>query len=496
MQKKRFVQTVAGCVVLCFLLWGRIEKTFAAQVRSGPFLATGIKIGEVTSHSAIVWTRLTLRPTPNRPDAPMVRFRYSDGTVGGPTRRKRVVAVVYPKGCTVADIRYAVPGTSGQVRVLYRPEGTSKWLKTDWADVDPDRDFTHQFQLKDLRPNTRYELQVQTRKTSTSPLGQTMKGRFLTAPAADQTAAVVFTVSTGQYFPDRDRPDGFNIYPAMLKLDPSFFVHTGDILYYDMLAKTLPLARYHWQRTYSLPTNVEFHRLVDSYFMKDDHDTWCNDCWPTMKTNQMFQFTFKQGQAVFLEQVPMGNRTYRTVRWGKDLQIWLVEGRDFRSPNSMPDGPNKTIWGKTQLKWLERTVRESDATFRVLISQTPIVGPDRKNKHDNYANDAFAYEGQRVRQFLARQKNMIVVCGDRHWQYMSVDPKTGLREYSCGPASDEHAGGWRDSMFMPEFHRFLKVAGGFLSVTVQRIDGTPTLTVRFHDTKGAVRFSDVIRAEP
>ena len=85
----------------------------------------------------------------------------------------------------------------------------------------------------------------------------------------------------------------------MLQLKPNFFVHTGDIVYYDQLAKTLPLARYHWQRTYSWPTNVEFHRQVASYFEKDDHDTWLNDCWPTMQTEYMHEFTFAEGQAVF-----------------------------------------------------------------------------------------------------------------------------------------------------------------------------------------------------
>jgi phosphodiesterase/alkaline phosphatase D-like protein len=44
-------------------------------------------------------------------------------------------------------------------------------------------------------------------------------------------ARVVFTVSTGQMFSDQDRPDGFEIYPSMLKMNPDFFVHTGDILY-------------------------------------------------------------------------------------------------------------------------------------------------------------------------------------------------------------------------------------------------------------------------
>ena len=43
----------------------------------------------------------------------------------------------------------------------------------------------------------------------------------------------------------------------------------------------------------------------------------------------------------------------------------------------MPDGPDKTIWGREQLAWLKESILASDAAFRVLISPTPIVGPDR-----------------------------------------------------------------------------------------------------------------------
>jgi alkaline phosphatase D len=297
-------------------------------------------------------------------------------------------------------------------------------------------------------------------------------------------------VSTGQDYPDQDVPGGgFKIYPAMLKLDPSFFVHTGDIVYYDQLAKTIELARWHWHRTYSLGTNVEFHRQVASYFIKDDHDTWMNDCWPSMETKFMGDFTFEQGQAVFLEQVPMGERTWRTFRWGKDLQIWLVEGRDFRSPNTMPDGPDKTIWGEQQKAWFKQTVQKSDATFRILISPTPLVGPDRKNKHDNHSNVDFAHEGYELKEFISKQKNMYIICGDRHWQYISVDAKTGAREYSCGPASNEHAGGWSNDEKLPE-HRYLNVTGGFLAVIVDRSEGKPILTFRHYGVEGDILNED------
>jgi alkaline phosphatase D len=291
---------------------------------------------------------------------------------------------------------------------------------------------------------------------------------------------------------DRDAgDDGFKIYASMFALNPSFFVHTGDIVYYDRWAKSLALARWGWARMYSLPTNFEFHRKVPSYFMKDDHDTWINDVWPRREARLMGDFTFEQGQAVFLEQVPMGDKTYRTFRWGKDVQIWLVEGRDYRSANTDPDGPNKTIWGAEQLAWFKETVQASDATFRILISPTPLVGPDQDDKSDNHANEAFAYEGRMLREFIAQQDNMIVICGDRHWQYVSIDDDTGLREYGTGPASDEHASGWDADDYRPE-HRYLNVVGGYLAVTAERRDGAPTLLLHHYSANGEILNEDIL----
>ena len=465
-----------------------------------PYQATGVKIGEVTDNAAIVWTRLTCNSQRVGLKAPMPEILYRDLKTGELIKTSEIRSnlspvVKFPEGSTINTIEGAAPGAPGDVRVLYRMEKASKWKATDWQPVDIERDFTYQFRLTGLRPDTKYQLRVEAGASGAGKKGQILEGGFRTAPRANQPQQVVFTVSTGQAYVHQDAPGGgFKIYPAMLKLDPAFFVHTGDILYYDRLAKTIDLARWHWQRNYSLPTNVEFHRQVASYFIKDDHDTWMDDCWPGMETNFMGDFTLKQGQAVFLEQVPMGERTWRTFRWGRDLQIWLVEGRDFRTPNTMPDGPDKTIWGDEQKAWFKRTVQQSDATFRILISPTPLVGPDRTNKHDNHSNVDFAHEGNELRKFISKQKNMYVVCGDRHWQYVSVDAETGVREYSCGPASDEHAGGWSNDKRFPE-HRYLNVIGGFLAVTVDRLDAGPALTFRHYSVDGNILNEDCFMAQ-
>jgi len=456
---------------------------------AGPYQATGLKTGETTATSTIVWMRLTAKAARNPADGPMVGFSFR----GNSKEQRKINGIIYPDGAAAADLRDAAPGAPGETRVLYRPIGADEWNRTSWAPVDPKRDFTRQLTLDALTPHTEYELQVESRSPDQT-VGQTLSGGFKTAPAADDPARVLFTVSTGQMFRDQDSPDGFKIYPTMQKSKPDFFVHTGDIVYYDLLAKDISLARYHWQRMYGLPTNVGFHRTVTSYFIKDDHDTWRNDCWSSMNSKTMFQFTFEQGLGVFREQVPMGKRTYRTYRWGKHLQVWMVEGRDFRSPNPLPDGPGKTIWGEAQKKWFKETVAASDATFRVLISPTPIVGPDRSSKHDNHSNDNFQHEGNELRSFLATQKNMAVVCGDRHWQYMSIDPKTKVREYSCGPASNKHAGGWSQSDFREDYHRYLKVIGGYLAAEVKPTDTGASLTFRYYSPDGDLHFEDQLES--
>jgi alkaline phosphatase D len=285
------------------------------------------------------------------------------------------------------------------------------------------------------------------------------------------------------------------MFEALGRLDPDFLVTAGDIVYYDSedpRARTVELARYHWQRMYGFPRHVDRLARLPVYFTKDDHDTLRNDCWPSQGPGFMAPMTFEDGLRIFREQVPMGEGpTYRTFRWGEDLQIWLVEGRDFRSPNTLPDGPGKSIWGQEQKEWLRRSMRQSDATWKLLISPTPIVGPDRENKNDNHANDGFASEGDEIRRWLAGHfpDNGFVLCGDRHWQYHSVDPETGVQEFSVGAASDEHAGGTPG--LDPEYHRFHRLAGGFLAVTVDRPQGIPTITFRLLDVDGEVQHEHV-----
>src|SRR5690606_21727730 len=195
------------------------------------------------------------------------------------------------------------------------------------------------------------------------------------------------------------------------------------------------------------------------------------------------ELTYKEGLMLWYQNVPLPEKPYRTFRWGRDLQVWLVEGREFRTPNHLPDQPGKSVWGDEQKEWFMRTVEASDARFKILFSPTPVVGPDRDRKRDNHANSVYATEGAWLRAYLAGHPNMFVVNGDRHWQYVSRDAETGLTEFGSGAVSDFHAQGWDPDDKRPE-HRFLRVKGGFLNIRLEYDSATPRLSFVHRNVEG------------
>lgn len=461
-----------------FILGTAIAGLLAALAGtvSAAALGNGFKIGEVTPTSAIVWTRVTASAEPN---------------LDGVTWAKDAEAV--PPGLQLADMHYSLPGADGEVRVGYAPSdgsGSMRW--TAWTPVRTQRDSTAQFLLDELTPACRYTIEVEARPEAGAAVSARVTGGFATAPASEADVPVSFTVVTCHDFERRDDPEnGHRIYPAMARAKPDFMVHAGDVEYYDKprpYAKNAALARYKWNRLFALPYLKDFYRTNATYFMKDDHDIVMNDASPGVSYGDL---TWDEGLAIFHEQTPTGEKPYRTLRWGRHLQVWLVEGREYRSPNDAPDGPDKTIWGAEQKRWFFETFAASDATFRILITPTPILGPDRSRKNDNHANAGFTHEGDEIRAFLAAQEDAFVITGDRHWQYATVSSEYGIREYGCGAGSDAHAGGWRESMRTPE-QTFLRIAGGFLRVEIETAESGPRARLQHCDVDGNVVNEEIL----
>lgn len=448
------ILAIAGILVFLKPMLRKIIPFFALLSfcsADGPYLGNGIKVGEVDQDSAIIWARLTAAPAPDFDRMPIL----TEGLPGGTPDKGRMPEDIFP-------------GQKGDVLVIHTAvESGAPPVKTsDWKAVDPEQDFIAQIPLEGLSPDTEYEYEVWARPEGDATPSATLKGGFRTAPEADDAESIRFIVTTCQAVRSIDSgAKGHQTYHKMQAFDPHFFVHTGDIVYYDKapLSKTVAEARAKWNLMFAYGHNRDFHLGVASYFMKDDHDTLKNDCWPGQSYGDI---SWDEGLALFREQVPMGEKTYRTIRWGKDVQIWMTENRDFRSPNTMEDGPDKTILGEEQKAWLKRTLKESDASYKFVITPGPIVGPDKKGKNDNHSNPNFSHEGQELRDFLSELENTYVITGDRHWQYCSEDPETGLVEMGCGPINDQHDYGGNTG-YDEEMHRFFSGKGGFLGLTVE-----------------------------
>lgn len=282
---------------------------------------------------------------------------------------------------------------------------------------------------------------------------------FRTPPGDEGKGAVRLAVVTGMhYYRFHDGPDAYEGpdkhlgYPALTSIvrdDVDVFISTGDSVYYDhpraQQATTPQTMRRWWREQFIQPRFVALFSRTATMWEKDDHDFRYNDCDLTGDRLPLSDL----GIAMFREQVPVVDPqdadapTYRTHRLSRDLQIWLIEGRDYRSANDMPDGPDKTLWGTVQRDWLRRTLKDSDATFKLIISPTPMIGPDDAYKRDNHTNhDGFRYEGESFFGWAKAQglleRGLYLVCGDRHWQYHSVRPD-GFEEFSTGALVDANA---------------------------------------------------------
>ena len=444
--------------------------------------AQGEMSGEVTPNSVLLQSRLTSLPGPD------------------------------------LNAKGDIPGASGIACFEYSETADfAKPLRTDWMKAVPERDFIVRSQLFGLNPDTTYHYRLVFGETE----AETKTGpacSFKTLPGLESNAEVSFIMGSCMNYhkfldgkkaggdvkfvtaTEKDKALGFPAFAAMKPLKPDFFIGTGDIVYYDNKmngpAETLPELRECWHEQFRFPRMVSFFADVPGYWSKDDHDFRFND-----SDNASDRLPVPQtGIELFREQMPihpMGDEaspTYRTHRLNKFVQLWFTEGRDYRSPNRSEDGPDKTLWGAEQKAWLARTLKESNATWKIIISPTPMVGPDDASKKDNHTNlGGFRHEADEFFQWLGDNgiDNLLTFCGDRHWQFHSIHP-SGVEEFACGALNDENSRvgvkpgskkGTDPGALIKQPYTYDKPTGGFLHVT-SHDDGR--LTIEFRDDEGAV----------
>jgi alkaline phosphatase D len=454
-----------------------------------PVAGMGIMVGELTDSSAIVQVRLT---------------------------------------ATDKLIDRDVPGAAGLVEFRLAAVGRDAKPKIQQATAFADLDYIARVDWKKLTPDTAYTCSTRIGRDADT-LRDGPIAHFKTLPGKSSSAPVKFVVVTGMNYAkfhgderiDRKQhleennialpkpyagPDKHLGYPALesiLKLKPDFFVGTGDNVYYDTpddpRAATIVELRQKWHEQFVQPRYVDLFARVPTYWEVDDHDFRIDDG----DNSGDYLPSPAVARAILLEQLPLASRhtavpkTYRTVRVNQDLQVWFTENRMYRSDNATPDGPKKTIWGSTQKRWLMRTLAGSDAKYKIIISPTPMVGPDDARKTDNHTNiGGFRHERDEFFAWLKKEElignGFFLVCGDRHWQYHSLHP-TGVEEFACGALVDANSRLGRqpgDPKSTDPDGKIKQVyaqkapSGGFLSISVNREDKNAKLRFTYYDERG------------
>jgi len=399
----------------------------------------------------------------------------------------------------------------GEVAVALRPaagDGAKGVLQ-----VTRRGDFTGKRVLAGLKPATRYVWEAQ-------GAGETAQGEFVTAPAHDQHARVRFVWSGdlgGGGF-CRRVDGGYRIFPTMTRTRPDFFLFVGDTIYADVkcdkpgvvpgagfVATTLPQfrARHRYQR--EDPAMQEFLRATSVYAIWDDHEVRNDFAGPT-------EPRMPTGRRAFLEYWPIvppdeePTRLYRKFRWGRLLEVFILDTRQYRSPNTALDGPGKTMLGAAQRRWLADNVSASTAVWKVVVSSVPLSIPTgHPERRDSWSNASvygtpqdggtgFAVERDAILRQLRERgvKNLVFLVADVHHAELirhHPTPEWSFHEFVAGPLSAT-LGRPRplDEGLNP---RSLFARGGvnnFGEVTIEPAH----LTVRLIDEGGAVLFSHTV----
>jgi alkaline phosphatase D len=443
---------------------------------SARFDAQGELAGEVTDHSALLQSRITSIPGP------------------------------------LLDSKGDIPGMEGRAYFEWgENESFRPSQRTSILEAKAESDFIIRTSIDGLRAGTRYFYRLVFENGTTGP---TRTFRTL-SPSVDHISFCMgncmnyYPFISGQPNGDgpvtatkEDKQLGYPSFAAMQKLNPDFFIGAGDTVYYDFPkdapAQTLPELRKKWHEQFRFPRLIAFLGSCGSFWLKDDHDFRYDDA--DLTGSQLPSPT--TGMDLFREQMPLHpagdakSPNYRTHRFSRDLQIWFLEGRDYRSENRSPADSKKSIWGQAQREWLETTLQSSAAKWKIIVSPTPMVGPDRAEKNDNHTNPkGFRNEADAFFQWLTEKKiqNVLILCGDRHWQYHSIHP-SGVEELCCGALNDENSirgiapgdpASTDPQATIRQPYLYPEATGGFLHVDLSpNPKGASSLTFSFYDDCG------------
>ena len=263
-------------------------------------------------------------------------------------------------------------------------------------------------------------------------IGRPESGSFVTAPTATAPGDVTIAWSAdtvGQGWGINPEWGGLRLYETMLKAEPDLFINSGDTIYADqpVVAEVKLDDGTMWKNVVTeakskAAQSVEDFRGAYQYNLGDAHmrrfnaataqivqwdDHEVRDNWyPTRDLSADTKYTSTKSMALiaerarqaFLEYNPVPasadetGRVYRTVEFGPLVEVFALDLRSYRGPNSENRQPAlneaSAFAGPVQIAWLKARLAASRATWKVIASDMPIgaVVPDAPSYFDAFAN--------------------------------------------------------------------------------------------------------------
>jgi alkaline phosphatase D len=248
--------------------------------------------------------------------------------------------------------------------------------------------------------------------TDANAVSEPAVGSFRTAPTDPRSVSFVWGGDTvGQGWGIDESRGGMLTYRTMLNHAPDFFIHSGDTIYADgPLAETRPLPDGGTWRNLVTPEKAKVAETLHEfrhnwlYNMLDEHvrafnaqvpmfAQWSDhevvDNWYPFELLEDARYTVKdvsllaaRANRAFHEANPMRRvpqepgRVYRRIAYGPHLDIFMIDMRSYRGPNTANNQPGRSeataILGGAQIDWLKRALAASRATWKVIASDMPI----------------------------------------------------------------------------------------------------------------------------
>lgn len=318
------------------------------------------------------------------------------------------------------------------MKVRYQPMVGGSESHQVTAHNSDDTDFTAQVKLTGLEPNTRYRYEVWFEDAGgRSPI---QAGVFRTAPTPEMRVSVSFIWGgdLGGRGYCRRVDGGYAIFRHMTALAPDFFIANGDMIYadndcpdegpegwinvpgdfsgisdptIDWQDRTQVQEVYyaHWRYNREDPSFQKFLRMTPMYVQWDDHEVindfgapWQN--YSVTPERKGYPNIVAAGRKALFDFHPIErhpdepDRIYRSYRWGRDLELFIIDARSYRSENTLEDTPDnvKTLLGTEQLRWLEDGLARSSATWKIVSSDVPLSVSTGGRRAEELGRDAFA----------------------------------------------------------------------------------------------------------